>query len=183
MMKSLIEWILSLFKREPEQPKPPAPVTRTSAEGIKLIKYYEGVRLKAYRDAVGVLTIGYGHTGQDVYEGMTITQDQAEKLLALRLAGEFEPAVLSALRIRPSQHEFDAMVSFVYNVGTGAFEGSTLLRKFNQGDMMGAANEFSRWDKAGGKSLKGLRRRRAAERAMFIGANAEAAIAVGLDTQ
>lgn len=179
-MQKLIEWILSLF-RKPE-PKPAPPVTRTSDEGVRLIKYYEGVRLKAYRDAVDVLTIGYGHTGPDVHEGMTITQEQAEKLLALRLAMEFEPAVLGLLRIRPSQHEFDALVSFTYNVGTDAFEGSTLLRKFNAGDMMGAANEFYRWDKAGGKSLKGLRRRRAAERAMFLGSTAEEAIAVGLDT-
>lgn len=180
-MQKLIDWVLSLFKRP--GPRPSSPVTRTSADGIKIIKHYEGVRLKAYQDAVGVWTIGYGHTGPDVYEGMTIAQEQAEKLLARRLVDEFEPAVMGALRIRPSQHEFDAMVSLAYNIGVGAFANSTLVKRFNSMDTMGAANEFLRWDKAGGKLLKGLRRRRAAERARFLGAGAEAAIEQGAQVE
>jgi lysozyme len=178
MLKKLIDFLAGLFGKQ-ETPAP-APVTRTSAEGIKLIKHYEGVKLKAYRDPVGVLTIGYGHTGPDVIEGLEITQTQADKLLAERLANEFEPGVLAALTKNPSQHEFDAMVSLAYNVGVHAFKNSTLVKKFNAMDIQGAADEFLRWDKAGGKSLKGLRRRRAAERAMFLGADAQEAITVGL---
>src|SRR5690606_8404037 len=115
--------------------------------------------------------------------GDKITQEEADRRLALRLRDEFEPVVFRALRVNPSQPEFDAMVSLAYNIGVHAFSNSTLVKKFNAMDTMGAANEFPRWDKAGGKSLKGLRRRRASERARFLGMSADAAIAEGAQVE
>ena len=169
-MKKIVDLILSLFKRGSE-PKAPELVIRTSQAGIDLIKRFEGFMPKAYRDAVGVLTIGYGDTGPHIKPHDVITQAEGERRLAARLAGEFEPGVLKALTRKPSQREFDAMVSLAYNIGVGAFTGSTLVKKFNAGDVQGAANEFLRWNKAGGKVLKGLEIRREAERAMFLGVN------------
>ena len=180
MLNKLIELLWRLFGRHDPAP---APVCRTSAEGIKLIKHYEGVKLKAYQDAVGVWTIGYGDTGPHVNPGDKITQEEADRRLALRLRDEFEPGVFRALRVNPSQPEFDAMVSLAYNIGVHAFSNSTLVKKFNAMDTMGAANEFPRWDKAGGRSLKGLRRRRASERARFLGMSADAAIAEGAQVE
>lgn len=172
----VIEWVLSLFKWPEIEPP-----TTISPAGIALIKHYEGCRLVAYKDPVGVWTIGYGHTGPDVVQGLTITQDQAEQLLRIRLSAEFVPGVLGAIA-GAKQSELDAMVSLAYNIGVSAFSKSTLVRKFNAGDIKGAGDEFMRWTKAGGKSLKGLRKRRAAERALFHGATVEAAIKVGDNT-
>lgn len=152
---------------------------QTSAEGLRLIKHFEGLRLEAYRDPVGILTVGYGHTGPEVYPGMVITESQAEQLLRERLALEFEPGVRLALTTRPEQHEFDAMVSLAYNIGVAAFQNSTLARRFNAGDKQGAADEFLRWKYAGGNVLLGLRRRREAERAMFLGSSVNTAIKMG----
>lgn len=198
MLGILRQWIsklLSILKRSdgsdspsPSYPSPPSSSDsassierplQTSAEGIRLIKNYEGLRLEAYSDPVGVLTIGYGHTGPDVYAGMVITESQAEQLLSERLALEFEPGVRLALTTRPAQHEFDAMVSLAYNIGVPAFQNSTLVTIYNRGDRMGAADQFKRWKFAGGKVLLGLERRRAAERAMFLGADVNTAIRIG----
>lgn len=180
MLTKLIELLGRLFGRHDPEPDP---VCSTSADGIKIIKHYEGVKLKAYRDPVGVLTIGIGDTGPHVKPGDEITQKEADRRLALRLRDEFEPGVFRALRVNPSQPEFDAMVSLAYNIGVHAFANSTLVKKFNVMDTMGAADEFLRWDKAGGRSLKGLRRRRAAERARFLGMSADAAIAEGAQVE
>lgn len=155
---------------------------RTSRDGISLIKNYEGVSLKAYRDIVGVLTIGYGDTS-NVKDGMTITMEEAESRLKNRLAIDFEPSVCEALASAPTQKQFDAMVSLSYNIGASAFAKSTLVRKFNAGDVSGAADEFVRWDKAGGKSVKGLRRRRASERALFLGSSIADALSIGSMTE
>lgn len=139
----------------------------TSAQGMELIKSFEGLRLTAYLDAAGVLTIGYGHTGPDVAAGATITAARAEELLRADLAGA-EAAVTSAVQVPVTQGQFDALVSLVYNIGAGAFAASTLLRKLNSGDYAGAAQEFDRWIYAGGIVLGGLVSRRNAEQQLFL---------------
>lgn len=153
----------------------------TSADGIALIKSYESLSLRAYLDPVGILTIGYGDT-QNVTPGMTITEADAEARLRNRLSTEFEPGVLTALTRSPRQCEFDAMVSLAYNIGVSAFKRSTLLKKYNAGDIQGAADQFSVWHYAAKKSVKGLRKRRAAERAVFLGGDVKTAINIGDNT-
>ncbi|AIS17521.1 hypothetical protein LT40_08970 [Pseudomonas rhizosphaerae] len=143
---------------------------KTSSKGIALIKSAEGLRLKAYPDpGTGGLpwTIGYGSTS-GVTRNMVITEAQAEQMLAEDLV-RFERIVERAVRVPVTQGQFDALVSFTYNVGEGNFTKSTLLRKLNAGDTAGAAEQFSRWVHAGGKVLSGLVKRRAAERALFLG--------------
>jgi len=136
-----------------------------SQAGIDLIKEFEGLRLEAYRDAVGVWTIGYGHT-ETARPGMKITEAEAEALLRYDIDKRV-PAIERALKVKVTQNQFDAIVSFVFNVGVGAFRSSTLLKNINRGDIEDEADEFDRWVYAGGKKLPGLVRRRAAERALF----------------
>ena len=139
---------------------------QTSQRGIDLIKSFEGLRLRAYRDAGGILTIGYGHTGRDVIEGLAISQTQAEELLRGDLM-RFEDGVRKqAGAATPNQ--FDAMVSLAFNIGVTAFANSTLVRKHREGDHPGAADEFLRWNRAGGRPLSGLTRRRQAERRLYL---------------
>jgi GH24 family phage-related lysozyme (muramidase) len=138
-----------------------------SDRGIDLLREFEGLRLTAYQDAVGIWTIGFGHT-KTVRPGMRISIEQAEALLREDLAG-FERCVERAVDARLNQCEFDALVSWAFNVGCGAVAKSTLVRKLNAGDRNGAADELLRWNKAGGKSLAGLSRRRRAERKLFLG--------------
>lgn len=126
--------------------------------------------MQAYQDSVGIWTIGYGHTGPDVFEGVTISQEQADRLLAVDLE-RFARTVEFAVTVPVGQHEFDALVSLTFNIGGGAFRKSTLLKKLNAGDRAGAAAQFARWNKAGGKTLAGLTRRRAAEAKLFLGAS------------
>lgn len=143
---------------------------KTSPKGIALIKSAEGLRLKAYPDpGTGGLpwTIGYGSTS-GVTRNMVITEAQAEQMLSEDLV-RFERIVDRLVRVPVNQGQFDALVSFTYNVGEGNFTKSTLLRKLNTDDAAGAAEQFSRWVNAGGKVLPGLVKRRAAERAMFLG--------------
>lgn len=144
---------------------------QTGEKGIALIKEFEGCRLGAYRDSVGVWTIGYGWThpvdGKPVGLGMVISQETAERLLKNGLVS-FERDVMKVVRVPLTQAQFDALVSFAYNLGSRSLSSSTLMRKLNAGDYAGAADEFLRWDKAGGKVLPGLTRRRAAERALFL---------------
>ena len=139
---------------------------RINEAGLELIKDFEGLRLNAYRDAVGVWTIGYGHTST-AYPGQRITTAQATALLRQDVAN-FEQAVTQAVRVPITENQFAALVSFTYNVGSGALNSSTLLRKLNTGDTFGAANEFLRWNRAGGRVLAGLTRRREAERSLFL---------------
>ena len=136
-----------------------------SDAGLDLIQRFEGLRLNAYKDAVGVWTIGWGHT-LTARPGMRITRDQALALLIGDLS-RFESCVNTAVDVPLTQHAFDALVSFAFNVGCGALLRSTLLRLLNAGDHAGAAAQFARWNKAGGRELVGLTRRRAAERALF----------------
>ncbi|MFB0823846.1 lysozyme [Chromobacterium violaceum] len=140
---------------------------KTNAAGISLIKQFEGVRLAAYQDMVGVWTIGYGHTGPDVKAGMTITQQQADQLLAADLE-KFETGVRKAVIVPLNANQFSALVSFSYNLGLGNLRSSTLLRLLNKGDYNGAAAQFPRWNRAGGQAVPGLTRRRKAEQALFL---------------
>ena len=136
-----------------------------SKTGLDLIKNFEGLYLNAYRCPAGVPTIGYGHTA-GVAMGQTITQQQADDYLR-RDVRQFERAVSRLARVPLTQGQFDALVSFAFNLGEGALAQSTLLRLLNAGDYAGAAAQFDRWNKAGGRVLPGLVRRRAAERALF----------------
>ncbi|HDC4601684.1 TPA: lysozyme [Enterobacter cloacae] len=144
---------------------------QTSEKGIALIKQFEGCKLTAYQDSVGVWTIGYGWTqpvdGKPIRAGMTIKQETAERLLKTGLVS-YEGDVSRLVKVVLTQGQFDALVSFTYNLGARSLSTSTLLRKLNAGDYAGAADEFLRWNKAGGKVLNGLTRRREAERALFL---------------
>ncbi|MGK3191546.1 lysozyme [Enterobacter soli] len=144
---------------------------QTSDKGIALIKEFEGCKLTAYQDSVGVWTIGYGWTqpvdGKPIRAGMTIKQETAERLLKTGLVS-YESDVFRLVKVGLTQEQFDALVSFTYNLGSRSLSTSTLLRKLNAGDYAGAAEEFLRWNKAGDKVLNGLKRRREAERALFL---------------
>jgi len=137
-----------------------------SQNGLNLTEQFEGLRLTAYQDSVGVWTIGYGHTGNDVRPGLTITQQQANNLL-MQDTQSAAAAVNRLVTVAINQDEFDALVDFTFNLGQNALAGSTLLRKLNAGDFAGAAAEFPKWCKAGGKVLQGLVRRRQAEQQLF----------------
>lgn len=132
-----------------------------------LIKKFEGCKLEAYRDPVGIFTIGFGATGVGVREGVKWTQDQANYDLAQRV--EAIGRIIN-FKVKPiiSQNQFDALCSFVYNVGVGAFSESTMVRLLNERKFDQAADQFLRWDKAKGKVLAGLTRRRQAERELFL---------------
>jgi lysozyme len=142
-----------------------------SPKGIDLIKSFEGLQLKAYRDSVGVLTIGYGWTqpvdGKPLRDGMVIDKPTAERLLKAGVV-QYENAVNKLVKVKITQGQFDSLVSFAYNLGTRSLSTSTLLQKLNSGDVPGAADEFPKWNKAGGKILTGLARRREAERNLFL---------------
>lgn len=141
-----------------------------SHNGIANIEDLEGFRNGAYKDAVGIWTIGFGTThinGKPVQEGMLCSRAEGERYLAQDTAAA-QTAINQLVKYKLTQNMFDALVSFVYNVGIGAFTTSTLLRKLNNGDFDGAAAEFLRWDKAGGKPLLGLTKRRTIERARFL---------------
>jgi lysozyme len=141
---------------------------KISERGIELIRQFEGCKLVGYADAVGIPTVGYGHTGPEVYVGKRISQPEANALLAYDLA-KFEKGVTELTTgCVLNQNQFDALVSFSFNVGLAALKRSTLLRKLKAGDSAGAAAQFLSWTKAGGKVLKGLVRRRAAERDLFL---------------
>jgi lysozyme len=144
---------------------------RTSQQGVDLIKKHEGLVLTAYKDPVGVWTIGYGHTGEYAQEGSKISKGKAEALLREDLH-EAETAVEELTTVALTQNQFDALVSFVFNVGAGAYAKSTLRRLLNAGAETAAADQFSRWvygTKDGKKvRLAGLVKRRAEEAALFL---------------
>ena len=123
-------------------------------EGTKLLKFFEGCKLTAYQDSVGVWTIGYGHT-KGVLEGMTITQEGAEQLLQTELE-EYEGYIEKYVTVPLTQNQFDALVCWVYNLGPTNFKNSTLLKELNSGNYTAAGKEITRWNKAGGKVLAGL---------------------------
>lgn len=139
---------------------------KTSKNGINLIKNFEGCRLEAYKCPAGVWTIGYGHTA-GVKQGQKITKFQADALLIIDLE-KFEKAVTKLVKKLITQNEFDALVSFTFNVGIGNFEKSTLLRLINMGQFELASKQFERWIYASGKPLNGLKKRRLAEKTLFL---------------
>lgn len=147
--------------------KPTVGPKRTNKNGLLLIKSFEGLRLKAYKDAVGIWTIGYGTT-RGVRPGQEISEAQAVKFLQEDLT-RFEKSINGVVRVAINDNQFSALACFTYNVGSGAFRSSTLLKKLNASNIRGAADELLRWDKAGGRTLAGLTRRRKAERALFLG--------------
>lgn len=138
---------------------------------VDAIKGHEGLRLVAYLDSVGVWTIGYGDTGPDVVKGLVITKAQAEERLRKRLR-EFEGYINRAVKVKLTQNQFDALVSLVYNIGPTNFLSSTLLRKLNASDYVGAADQFLVWNKGrvDGKLqvINGLTNRRREERELFL---------------
>ena len=135
---------------------------RTSPAGIDAIKGFERCVLKAYRCKAGKLTIGWGHTGADVTEGLTWSLEQAETALRRDLE-RFEKAVGEAIKRPLSQGQFDALVSLSFNIGTEAFRTSTLVKRFNAGDTKAAGAEFIRWNKVRGRVDNDLLWRRALE--------------------
>lgn len=139
---------------------------------LGLIKHFEGFRSEAYRDPVGIWTIGYGTTaaanvGIVPKAGMAISEAEAEKYLAKALA-KFADQIRPHIKREINDNQFGAFVSLAYNIGPNAFIGSTALRRFNDGDETGAANAMLWWNKAGGRILAGLERRREAERKLFL---------------
>ena len=137
-----------------------------SEKGKTLIKKYEGLKLSAYKCPAGVWTIGYGHTA-GVFEGQKITSDQADDFFDNDIK-QFEKIVLELCNVPLKQGQFDALVSFVYNVGKTAFANSTLLKLLNQKKYTAAGNEFSRWVYVRDKKLQGLVKRRIDERFLFF---------------
>ena len=138
---------------------------KISQEGLSLIKRFEGCRLKAYHCSANVLTIGYGHTS-GVKETDTITQDEADKLLQEDVE-QFEKYVDDNVTVELGQSQFDALVAWTFNLGVGNLRSSTLLKVLNNEDYTSVPREMKRWNKAGGKTLDGLIRRREAESLLF----------------
>lgn len=138
-----------------------------SKSGLHLTESFEQCRLTAYKDQGGIWTIGWGHTGPGVVEGLTCTQAQADSWLLLDIANAVM-VVNHLVRVALTQDEFDALVDFTYNVGGSNFWHSTMLKKLNAGDYAGAANEFDKWDHVAGKAVQGLFRRREKERLEFV---------------
>ena len=143
---------------------------KTSQKGINLIKSFEGCKLQSYRDSVGVLTIGYGHT-LGVYAGMRITLQEAEDLLKNDLI-IYESCIHKLVKVNLTQNEFDSLVSWTYNLGCGSLRKSTMLKYLNEGKKQFVTSEMIKWNKAGGQVLKGLIRRREAEATLFSQAEA-----------
>ncbi len=137
-----------------------------SVAGLAVIASYEGTRTTAYQDSVGVLTICAGHT-KYVRPGDRRTLGECEQLLK-EDASEAGAAVSRLVKVDLTQDQYDALVSFTFNLGSGSLAKSTLLRKLNAGDCQGAAKEFPRWNKAGGEVLRGLTKRRLTEQSMFL---------------
>lgn len=155
---------LGKTKRVPAQ----AHLLGCSGEAVDLIASFEGLRLEAYRDAVGVWTIGYGHThGVNAHTGRLGSAGAAKRLLRDDLP-QYGGAVRHAVHVALTQEQFDACVSLAYNIGGGAFASSTLVKRLNKRQFARAANQFLVWDKAGGRTLLGLSRRRRAERGLFL---------------
>lgn len=146
-------------------------VMSTSPSGVELICGFEGLRLEAYDDGVGVWTVGFGTTkfpnGMRVKKGDNCTLEQAKSYMQNDLK-EFEQTVNGAVGVPLNQNQFDALVSLAYNIGTTAFKNSTLVKRLNDENYKGAADQFNVWVNAGGKRMQGLVNRRAAEQALFL---------------
>lgn len=158
----ILALIITFFRKMRKDPK----TLKISSRGLDLIKKWEGLKLVGYLDPVGVPTIGYGHTRTAVV-GATITEKEADRLLRQDVVVA-EDDVRRLVRVPLNQSEFDALVSFTYNLGGGNLSKSTLLRKLNASDYAGAAAQFPLWNKAGGRVLQGLVKRRAEEQKLFL---------------
>ena len=145
---------------------------KISSRGLELIKDFEGFSSTSYLDVVNIPTIGWGNTfyedGRKVKLGEQISKTDALKLLEVVVNRDFADKIFPSIKVKVSQSQFDAMVSLAYNIGTGAFLKSTLLKKVNAGDFAGAGEEFLRWNKAGEKVVLGLTRRREREKQLFL---------------
>ncbi len=142
---------------------------KISNKGIALIKEFEGCRLQSYRCSAGVWTIGYGHTGKDIKEGMTITQQEADDWLVVDCNRVLQ-MLRDTLRVPIRQNQLDALVSLGFNIGTEALRKSTLMSLVNRNpDDMNIPEQFDRWVYAGGKVVNGLVRRRKAEGRLYAG--------------
>lgn len=139
----------------------------TGEAGLSIIRDCEGLRTTSYRCPAGIPTIGYGHTGPEVKDGQTITKEEADRLLRddVKVA---ERAIKRLVKVQLTQGQFDALVSFTFNLGAGNLQSSTLLKKLNASDYAGAAEQFLVWNKAAGKVLPGLVKRRERERQCFL---------------
>lgn len=138
---------------------------KASNSAIELIKRFEGYRFKSYICAGGKCTIGYGHT-KDVKPSQTITHDQANQYLINDIK-EAEEALSDLVKVKLNQNQFDSLISFIFNVGAGAFSSSTLLKKLNANDLKSISKEMKKWIYAGGKVCDGLKKRREAEALLF----------------
>jgi lysozyme len=138
---------------------------------LPLVKKHEGIKLSAYYCAAQKPTIGFGNTfyldGKAVKIGDKITQQQADELLMATLL-KFQQQINEAVKVNLTPNQEAALISFVYNIGIGAFRQSTLLKLLNRGEVLTAADQFDRWTRAGGKILKGLVTRRKEEKALFL---------------
>ena len=145
---------------------------KISSRGLELIKDFEGFSSTSYLDVVNIPTIGFGNTfyedGRKVKLGDQISKTDALKLLEVVANRDFADKIFPSIKVKVTQRQFDAMVSLAYNIGAGAFLKSTLLKKVNAGDFAGAGEEFLRWNKAGGKEVLGLTRRREREKQLVL---------------
>ena len=139
---------------------------KISNNGLDLVKHFEGLVLEAYKCPAGVWTIGYGHT-KDVQPGDSWSEDHADHMLEVEME-EYEKYINDLVTVELNQNQFDAMVSWVYNLGVGNLQSSTLLKVLNAGDYAGVPAQIMRWNKASGKVLEGLTRRRQAEADLFV---------------
>ncbi len=145
---------------------------KVSDKCINMIKHHEGFVRKPYQDPIGLWTVGVGHLIGDGKKlpkewNKEFTDEEVDNILCEDLE-RFEIGIQRLTKVSLTQSQFDALVSFSFNVGLGNFQSSTLRSKLNRGDYEGASNEFPKWRKAGGKILKGLVRRRADEKALFL---------------
>ena len=140
---------------------------KISQEGLSLIKKFEGCELNSYKCAAGVPTIGFGST-HGIEMGMSISKARAEELL-LEDISKFEDIVDKSVTVALDQHQFDALVSWTFNLGGGNLNSSTMLKVINAGDYEDVPEQIKRWNKANGKVLEGLIRRREAEALLFAG--------------
>ncbi|MCT7499471.1 lysozyme [Aliarcobacter cryaerophilus] len=145
---------------------------KISNKGLELIKEFEGFSANAYLCPAKIPTIGYGNTfwedGRKVRIGEQISKSKALELLEFVANKDFADKIFPLIKVEVNQNQFDAMVSLAYNIGVGAFSNSTLLKRVNAKDFIGAGNEFLKWDKSGGKPLLGLTRRRQREKELFL---------------
>lgn len=167
----MTDWYDEVTKQKMEKRQDPIDMT-PSSECVAITHEFEGFRSEPYRDSAGVLTWGFGET-EDVDPNGSISFEEASERFLWRLQDDYASAINRGVEVDLFQYEYDALACFIYNVGVGAFNSSTLLKKLNRHDYDGAADEFLKWNKATVNGtltvLNGLTRRRKAERAMFLG--------------